>query len=198
MLGAGAAGLFCASEAARGGCRVLLLDHADRIGKKILISGGGRANFTNIHTTAANFHSANPHFAKSALARYTPANFLSLVERYKIPWHEKTLGQLFCDRSARDIVAMLEQECALAKVEILLGAAPREPDLWIHPRCAFLIESFRTYRRAEQRGEVLDVPADPQHPAEEAIDALRGAVRTAFPEGRGPRPQFRQVRGIGP
>ncbi len=105
---------------------MLLLDHADRIGKKILISGGGRANFTNIHTTAANFHSANPHFAKSALSRYTPSDFLSLVERYKIPWHEKTLGQLFCDRSARDIVAMLEQECALAGVEILLGAHVRE------------------------------------------------------------------------
>jgi predicted Rossmann fold flavoprotein len=126
VLGAGAAGLFCASEAGRSGRRILLLDHADRIGKKILISGGGRANFTNIHTTAANFHSANPHFAKSALARYTPENFLSLVERYKIPWHEKALGQLFCDRSARDIVAILEQECALAGVEILLAAHVRE------------------------------------------------------------------------
>ena len=142
MLGAGAAGLFCASEAARSGCRVLLLDHADRIGKKILISGGGRANFTNIHTTAANFHSANPHFAKSALARYTPANFLSLVDRYKIPWHEKTLGQLFCDRSARDIVAMLEQECALAKVEILLGAHVRE----VRRDGAFFVDTSRGLR----------------------------------------------------
>jgi predicted Rossmann fold flavoprotein len=120
ILGAGAAGLFCAIEAGRGGRRVLLLDHADRVGKKILISGGGRANFTNIHTTAANFLSANPHFAKSALAGYTPADFLALVERHRIPWHEKTQGQLFCDRSARDLVAMLEQEAAAANVEILL------------------------------------------------------------------------------
>ena len=139
MLGAGAAGLFCASEAGRSGRRILLLDHADRIGKKILISGGGRANFTNIHTTAANFHSANPHFAKSALARYTPENFLSLVERYRIPWHEKALGQLFCDRSARDIVAILEQECALAGVEILLGAHVRE----VCRDGAFLVDTGR-------------------------------------------------------
>jgi predicted Rossmann fold flavoprotein len=117
-VGAGAAGLFCALHAARGGRRVLLLDQANRIGKKILISGGGRCNFTNLHTTAANFLSANPHFAKSALARYTPADFLELVEKHQIPWHEKTLGQLFCDRSARDMVAMLEQECLAAGVTI--------------------------------------------------------------------------------
>jgi predicted Rossmann fold flavoprotein len=139
VLGAGAAGLFCASEPGRSGRRILLLDHADRIGKKILISGGGRANFTNIHTTAANFHSANPHFAKSALARYTPENFLSLVERYRIPWHEKALGQLFCDRSARDIVAILEQECALAGVEILLAAHVRE----VRRDGAFLVDTGR-------------------------------------------------------
>jgi predicted flavoprotein YhiN len=116
-----------------------LLDHADRIGKKILISGGGRANFTNIHASAANFHSANPQFAKSALARYTPSDFLSLVERYKIPWHEKTLGQLFCDRSARDIVAMLEQECAHARVEILIGTHIRE----VSREGAFLVDTDR-------------------------------------------------------
>jgi predicted Rossmann fold flavoprotein len=116
-----------------------LLDHADRIGKKILISGGGRANFTNIHATAANFHSANPQFAKSALARYTPSDFLSLVERYKIPWHEKTLGQLFCDRSARDIVAMLQQECADAAVEILVGTDVRE----VRREGAFLVDTGR-------------------------------------------------------
>jgi predicted Rossmann fold flavoprotein len=109
-------------HAGRGGRRVLLLDHANRIGKKILISGGGRCNFTNLHTTAENFLSANPHFAKSALARYTPADFLELVEKHKIPWHEKTLGQLFCDRTASDIVSMLEQECAAAGVTILRNA----------------------------------------------------------------------------
>ena len=126
VVGAGAAGLFCAIHAGRGGCRVLLLDHANRIGKKILISGGGRCNFTNVHTTAGNFLSANPHFAKSALARYTPADFLELVAKHQIPWHEKTLGQLFCDRAASDIVSMLEQECASAGVTVLLSTRVRE------------------------------------------------------------------------
>jgi predicted Rossmann fold flavoprotein len=118
VVGAGAAGLFCAIHAGRGGRRVLLLDHANRIGKKILISGGGRCNFTNLHTKAENFLSGNPHFAKSALARYTPADFLELVEAHQIPWHEKTLGQLFCDRAASDIVSMLERECAASEVTI--------------------------------------------------------------------------------
>ena len=126
IVGAGAAGLFCAIHAGRGGCRVLLLDHANRIGKKILISGGGRCNFTNLHTTAGNFLSANPHFAKSALARYTPADFLALVDQHQIPWHEKTLGQLFCDRAASDIVSMLEQECAAAGVTVLLSTRVTE------------------------------------------------------------------------
>jgi predicted Rossmann fold flavoprotein len=121
IVGAGAAGLFCAMHAARGGRRVLLLDHANRVGKKILISGGGRCNFTNLHTTAAHFLSANPHFAKSALARYTPADFVELVERHGIPWHEKTLGQLFCNRAASDIVSMLERECAAAGVKVQLN-----------------------------------------------------------------------------
>ena len=126
IVGAGAAGLFCAIHAGRGGCRVLLLDHANRIGKKILISGGGRCNFTNLHTSAGNFLSANPHFAKSALSRYTPADFLELVEQHQIPWHEKTLGQLFCDRAASDIVSMLEQECAAVEVTVLLSTRVRE------------------------------------------------------------------------
>ena len=125
-MGAGAAGLFCAMHAGRGGRRVLLLEHAPRIGKKILISGGGRCNFTNLHTTAENFLSANPHFAKSALARYTPADFLELVEKHQIPWHEKKLGQLFCDRTATDIVSMLEQECAAAGVTIQVATPIRE------------------------------------------------------------------------
>jgi predicted Rossmann fold flavoprotein len=126
IVGAGAAGLFCAMHAGRGGRRVLLLEHAHRVGKKILISGGGRCNFTNLHTTAENFLSANPHFAKSALARYTPADFLELVEKHKIPWHEKTLGQLFCDRAASDIVSMLEQECVEAGVTIQVATVVRE------------------------------------------------------------------------
>ncbi len=118
VIGAGAAGLMCAIEAGKRGRRVILLDHADRIGKKILISGGGRCNFTNLHCRPENFLSANPHFAKSALARYTPQDFIALVERYRIPYHEKTLGQLFCDRSAQDVLSMLEEECRRARVQI--------------------------------------------------------------------------------
>jgi predicted Rossmann fold flavoprotein len=118
ILGAGAAGLMCAIEAGKRGRRVLVLERADRIGKKILISGGGRCNFTNLHTGPENFLSADPHFAKSALARYTPADFVRLVEKHRIPCHEKKLGQLFCDRAASDITAMLEQECRDAGVEI--------------------------------------------------------------------------------
>src|SRR5277367_1632698 len=111
ILGGGAAGLMCAIEAGKRGRRVAILERAERLGKKILISGGGRCNFTNIHCSPENFISANPHFAKSALARYTPADFLVLVEKHRIPYHEKTLGQLFCDRSAQDIVGMLEKKC---------------------------------------------------------------------------------------
>ena len=122
ILGGGAAGLMCALEAGRRGRRVALLEHADRIGKKILISGGGRCNFTNRHCQPENFLSCNPHFCKSALARYTPADFIALVEKHGIAYHEKTLGQLFCDNSAREIVAMLERECLAAGVVIRLGA----------------------------------------------------------------------------
>ncbi len=122
ILGAGAAGLMCAIEAGKRGRRVLVLEHADRIGKKILISGGGRCNFTNLHTEPENFLSANPHFAKSALARYTPASFVRLVEKHGIPYHEKKLGQLFCDRAASDITGMLEEECRQAGVQIRLNS----------------------------------------------------------------------------
>jgi hypothetical protein len=121
ILGAGAAGLMCAIEAGKRKRRVLLLERSDRIGKKILISGGGRCNFTNLHTGPDNFLSANPHFAKSALARYTPADFIRLVEKHQIPYHEKKLGQLFCDRAASDITSMLEKECRDAGVEIRLN-----------------------------------------------------------------------------
>ena len=126
ILGAGAAGLMCAIEAGKRGRRVAVLEHADRIGKKILISGGGRCNFTNIHCTPDNFISANPHFAKSALARYTPEDFVALVKKHRITFHEKTLGQLFCDRSAQEIVTLLEEECRAANVQIILNAKVRE------------------------------------------------------------------------
>jgi predicted Rossmann fold flavoprotein len=121
ILGAGAAGLMAAISAGRRGRRVLLLDHATEAGKKILISGGGRCNFTNLHCAPDRFLSANPHFAKSALSRYTQHDFIGLVRRHGIPFHEKTLGQLFCDGSARAIVAMLLAECAAAGVEVRLG-----------------------------------------------------------------------------
>ncbi len=126
ILGGGAAGLMCAIEAGKRGRRVAVLEHADRLGKKILISGGGRCNFTNLHCQPENFLSSNPHFAKSALARYTPQDFIALVEKHKIPYHEKTLGQLFCDRSARDILGMLEAECRHAGVTIFLNTKIQE------------------------------------------------------------------------
>jgi predicted Rossmann fold flavoprotein len=126
ILGAGAAGLMCAIEAGKRGRRVAVLERAARAGKKILISGGGRCNFTNLHCRPENFISANPHFAKSALARYTPADFIAVVQSHGIPYHEKTLGQLFCDRAARDITDMLEAECRAANVDIFLNTAIQE------------------------------------------------------------------------
>ncbi len=126
VLGAGAAGLMCAMTAGQRGRRVLLVDHGDAPGRKIVISGGGRCNFTNLHTAADRFLCSNPHFAKSALGRYTPMDFLALIERHGIAWHEKTLGQLFCDGSARQIVDMLTGECAAAGVTLRLGDAVSE------------------------------------------------------------------------
>jgi predicted Rossmann fold flavoprotein len=126
ILGAGAAGLMCAAEAGKRGRRVLVIDHAEKPGKKILISGGGRCNFTNIHTAPDRFLSANPHFAKSALSRYTPQDFLTLVESHGIAWHEKTLGQLFCDGSARQIVELLLAECARGDVVVECGEGVRQ------------------------------------------------------------------------
>jgi hypothetical protein len=118
IIGGGAAGLFCAIEAGKRGRSVLVCEHAGQVGKKIAISGGGRCNFTNLHTSASNFISANPHFAKSALARYTPADFIALIERHAIAYHEKKLGQLFCDGSSRQIINLLLAECSEAQVEI--------------------------------------------------------------------------------
>ena len=118
VLGGGAAGLMCAIRAGQRGRKVLLLDHAEKVGKKILISGGGRCNFTNLEARPEAFLSANPHFCKSALARYTQHDFIELVNKHRIAWHEKTLGQLFCDGSARQIVAMLLDECAAVGVDV--------------------------------------------------------------------------------
>ncbi len=126
IVGAGAAGLMCAIAAGRRGRRVLVVEHANRAGKKILMSGGGRCNFTNTGTTPANFLSANPHFCKSALARYTPADFIALVERHRIAYHEKELGQLFCDDSAKQIVHMLLTECSAAGARVETSCAVKQ------------------------------------------------------------------------
>lgn len=121
ILGGGAAGLMCAAVAGQRGRRVLLIEHADKPGKKILISGGGRCNFTNLHTAPDRYISSNPHFVKSALSRYTAADFIALVDRYNIAWHEKTLGQLFCNGSARQIVALLLDQCQHGGVDLSIG-----------------------------------------------------------------------------
>jgi len=126
VLGAGGAGLMCAAVAAQRGRRILVVDHSDEPGRKILISGGGRCNFTNMGTAPDRFLSVNPHFAKSALGRYTAADFVEMVERHGIAWHEKTLGQLFCDGSARQVVAMLMDECAAGDVSFSLGHPIRD------------------------------------------------------------------------
>ncbi|MFN3363470.1 MAG: NAD(P)/FAD-dependent oxidoreductase [Allorhizobium sp.] len=121
IIGAGAAGMMAAFTAGRRGKSVIVLDHADQVGKKILISGGGRCNFTNLHAGPKNYISENPHFAKSALARYTPSDFIAMVDRHKIAWHEKTLGQLFCDDSAKDIIRMLLEEMRAVHVDLRLS-----------------------------------------------------------------------------
>ena len=123
VIGGGAAGLFCAIEAGKRGRKVLVIEHNAEVGRKIIISGGGRCNFTNLHTGPENFVSKNPHFCKSALARYTPEDFLSLVIKYKIGYYEKKLGQLFCRESSRQIVDMLLDECARSGVEIRTGCS---------------------------------------------------------------------------
>ena len=125
VIGGGAAGLFCAIEAGKRGRKVVVLEHAERVGKKIGISGGGRCNFTNIHTTSENFVSANPYFCKSALARYTPADFIALVQKHNIGFHEKKLGQLFCNEGSGRIIDMLLNECSDAGVEVACRSTVR-------------------------------------------------------------------------
>ena len=126
VLGGGAAGLFCAMLAAQGGRSVVVLEHNDRVGKKIAISGGGRCNFTNLRAAPGNYLSSNPEFCRSALARYTPADFLALVESHRIGWHEKKLGQLFCNTSSRDVIGLLVDGCSRAGADILCGARVEE------------------------------------------------------------------------
>src|SRR6266851_8626852 len=135
---------MCAIEAGKRGRRVAVLERAERIGKKNLISGGGRCNFTNLHCQPENFLSANPHFCKSALARYTPEDFIAMVEKHGIHYHEKTLGQLFCDGSAREIVEMLERECRDAGVQILVNASAED----VRSDNGFTLKAARTEFRA--------------------------------------------------
>ena len=146
IVGAGAAGLMCAIEAGKRGRRVLVIERSDQVGKKILISGGGRCNFTNLHVTPDNFLSANPHFCKSALARYSPLDFIAMVERHGITYHEKELGQLFCDRSAKLIVQMLVDECRKAGVRIEVDSIIRGVE---RSAGGFALETSRGPARAE-------------------------------------------------
>jgi predicted Rossmann fold flavoprotein len=144
ILGGGAAGLMCAIEAGKRGKRVAVLERAEKLGKKILVSGGGRCNFTNIYCTSENFICSNPHFPKSALARYTPADFIRLVEKHHVPYHEKKLGQLFCDGSAREIMNMLEEECRAARVNMFLSTTIDE----VVPTDEFVVRTQNTEFRA--------------------------------------------------
>ena len=145
VIGAGGAGMMCGLQAGRRGRRVALIDHSSKIGRKILISGGGRCNFTNINTTAANFVSKNPHFAKSALARYTPDHFIEMVKAHRIKFHEKKLGQLFCDRSAQEIVDLLIDECESAGNEFILDCTVKS----IEKADGFIIKTTRGTYSAE-------------------------------------------------
>lgn len=145
IIGAGAAGLMCAIEAAKRGRRVLVIDHAKKAAEKIRISGGGRCNFTNLHCTPQNFLSQNPHFCVSALKRYGPHDFLALIEKHRIAWHEKTLGQLFCDHSAQDIIDMLLAEMSAAGAKLQLGTSIKDIS---KPDDRFLITSDRETLRA--------------------------------------------------
>ena len=140
IIGAGAAGMMCAIEAGKRGRRVLLVDHADKLGEKIRISGGGRCNFTNTGTRPDNFLSANPDFCRSALARYTPRDFIALVEKHGIAWHEKKLGQLFCDDSAQQVIDMLKAECDDARVQ------------WCMPAKVSSVERAERFKVATDRG----------------------------------------------
>ncbi|OOC10907.1 MULTISPECIES: NAD(P)/FAD-dependent oxidoreductase [Thioalkalivibrio] len=209
VIGAGAAGMMCAAVAGARGRRVVLLDHADRAGKKILMSGGGRCNFTNMECGPDNFLSANPHFVKSALARYTPWDFVALVAAHGIPYHEKKLGQLFCDHSSKDIVRMLLDECAAAgvtlrtstPVEVVSDQAPwrlRTPSAVIEAESLVIATGGYPIPRMGATGfgldlaQRLDIPLEPTRPAlvpltldgdaRAAVEALSGIALDAVAE----------------
>ena len=154
ILGAGAAGLMCAAQAGARGRKVLVIEHAEAVGKKILISGGGRCNFTNIHTAPDRFLSANPHFAKSALSRYTSQDFLALVESHGIAWHEKTLGQLFCDGSARgnfNVIVTFE-DGSMANLQQSLCGNFDYPKELIEVSHRFVTIAMQHHLQVDQRG----------------------------------------------
>ncbi len=196
VIGGGAAGLMCALVAGQRGRRVLVIEHANRVGKKILMSGGGRCNFTNLGASPRNFLSANPHYCKSALARYAPADFVAMVERHRIAYHEKELGQLFCDESSKQIVRMLLDECAAGGVRIetscsVTGVQRRQGRRFPHRHHAR--RSGRAVAGGGQRR-----PVDPEHGRERlrlrAGATLRppraahaGRAGAADPERQAPR-----------
>ena len=198
ILGAGAAGLMCAAKAGQRGRRVLLIEHSDAPGKKILISGGGRCNFTNMGTSAERFISKNPHFAKSALGRYRPEDSIALVDAHGIAWHEKTLGQLFCDGSARQIVAMLLAECP-ENVTLKLGESVSEVaqrdglfDVRIAGRglrgCAAAAVASRSRRRETSGGRAEAAEGRrTRHPEEASLTRSRPPSATGIRRSSGSR-----------
>jgi predicted Rossmann fold flavoprotein len=178
ILGAGAAGLMCALTAGLRGRKVLLLDRADQVGAKILISGGGRCNFTNLHSAPDRFLSGNTDFCRSALSRYTQNDFIALVERHGIAYHEKTLGQLFCDGSARAILAMLLAECAEGRVDVRTGHTVTDISRGDHFRLETSHGTFTLHRRwcwrpAACRSRKWERPAFPM--------TWRGALASVWP-----------------
>ncbi len=181
IIGAGAAGMMCAIEAGKRGRNVVLLDHAEKLGEKIRISGGGRCNFTNIDTRPENFLSANPDFCRSALARYTPRDFIALVEKHGIAWHEKKLGQLFCDGSAQQIIDMLKAECDNANVQWCMPAKVSS----VEKRERFLVTHQSWQIRLPIAGHRQRRIVDSADRCESLRLSHRGAVR---PQGHGAAP----------
>ena len=160
VIGAGAAGMMCAAVAAQNGKRVVLIDHAAKLAEKIRISGGGRCNFTNVNTTPANFLSNNPHFAKSALSRYTPQDFLALIKKHRISYHEKHRGQLFCDNSAEQIIDMLKAECAAGNVTWRM---PTKVESFEQMDDGFLLVHRHGRHPGPKRRDCHRRPVDPQN-----------------------------------
>ena len=180
VIGAGAAGLFCAGQAGQQGLKVLLVDHSDKVAEKIRISGGGRCNFTNRDATPAQFLSENPHFCRSALSRYTPQDFIALLQRHSIAFHEKHKGQLFCDRSAEDIINMLLAECDAGQVTRWQSCSIKSV-LYADQTgtSSYQIESEPRPDRSAAGGDCHRRPVDPENRRDRFRLPHRQAVRPA-------------------